>query len=118
MFICSEELQKDTVARLISAHCEMVGSWWETGQNPCYFFQFVGTKDSSKKSVLRTRISNYMDRAENIKKYLDQEKEGKSLFLRTCLGLGFRGRGQLEALGSKLLLVGAWCGLGHLCLGA
>ncbi|XP_052601081.1 MIT domain-containing protein 1 isoform X2 [Peromyscus californicus insignis] len=34
-----------------------------------------GTKDSSKKSVLRTRISNYMDRAENIKKYLDQEKE-------------------------------------------
>ncbi|XP_015854419.1 MIT domain-containing protein 1 isoform X3 [Peromyscus maniculatus bairdii] len=34
-----------------------------------------GTKDSSKKSILRTRISNYMDRAENIKEYLDQEKE-------------------------------------------
>ncbi|OBS64607.1 hypothetical protein A6R68_06855 [Neotoma lepida] len=34
-----------------------------------------GTKDSNKKCILRTRISNYMDRAENIKKYLDQEKE-------------------------------------------
>lgn len=34
-----------------------------------------GTKDSSKRSTLRTKISGYMDRAENIKKYLDQEKE-------------------------------------------
>ncbi|GAB1284898.1 MIT domain-containing protein 1 [Apodemus speciosus] len=33
------------------------------------------TKESSKRSVLRTKISGYMDRAENIKKYLDQEKE-------------------------------------------
>ncbi|XP_040585514.1 MIT domain-containing protein 1 isoform X4 [Mesocricetus auratus] len=34
-----------------------------------------GTRDSSKRCVLRTKISDYMDRAENIKKYLDQEKE-------------------------------------------
>lgn len=34
-----------------------------------------GTKESSKRSTLRTKISGYMDRAENIKKYLDQEKE-------------------------------------------
>ncbi|XP_069350866.1 MIT domain-containing protein 1 isoform X1 [Eulemur rufifrons] len=34
-----------------------------------------GTKDYTKKCNLRQKISNYMDRAENIKKYLDQEKE-------------------------------------------
>ncbi|KAL2774305.1 MIT domain-containing protein 1 isoform 4 [Daubentonia madagascariensis] len=34
-----------------------------------------GTKDCTKKCNLRKKISNYMDRAENIKKYLDQEKE-------------------------------------------
>ncbi|XP_007521915.1 MIT domain-containing protein 1 isoform X2 [Erinaceus europaeus] len=34
-----------------------------------------GTKDDTKRSNLRKRISHYMDRAENIKKYLDQEKE-------------------------------------------
>ncbi|XP_024599629.1 MIT domain-containing protein 1 isoform X1 [Neophocaena asiaeorientalis asiaeorientalis] len=34
-----------------------------------------GTKDVTKKCNLRKRISDYMDRAENIKKYLDQEKE-------------------------------------------
>ncbi|XP_006166656.1 MIT domain-containing protein 1 [Tupaia chinensis] len=34
-----------------------------------------GTKDSTKKCNLREKISSYMDRAENIKKYLDQEKE-------------------------------------------
>ncbi|XP_060225872.1 MIT domain-containing protein 1 isoform X2 [Meriones unguiculatus] len=34
-----------------------------------------GTKDSTKRCTLRTKISGYMDRAENIKKYLDQEKE-------------------------------------------
>ncbi|XP_031296973.1 MIT domain-containing protein 1 isoform X1 [Camelus dromedarius] len=34
-----------------------------------------GTKDETKKCNLRKRISEYMDRAENIKKYLDQEKE-------------------------------------------
>uniref|UniRef100_A0A8C9DQV0 MIT domain-containing protein 1 n=1 Tax=Prolemur simus TaxID=1328070 RepID=A0A8C9DQV0_PROSS len=36
-----------------------------------------GTKDYTKKCNLRQKISNYMDRAENIKKYLDQEKEAK-----------------------------------------
>lgn len=34
-----------------------------------------GTKDETKRCTLRKRISEYMDRAENIKKYLDQEKE-------------------------------------------
>ncbi|XP_015448215.1 MIT domain-containing protein 1 isoform X2 [Pteropus alecto] len=34
-----------------------------------------GTKDDTKKDNLRKKISGYMDRAENIKKYLDQEKE-------------------------------------------
>ncbi|XP_006887914.1 PREDICTED: MIT domain-containing protein 1 [Elephantulus edwardii] len=34
-----------------------------------------GTKDDTKKCHLRKKISDYMDRAENIKKYLDQEKE-------------------------------------------
>ncbi|XP_045139826.1 MIT domain-containing protein 1 isoform X2 [Echinops telfairi] len=34
-----------------------------------------GTKDDKKKCSLRKRISDYMDRAESIKKYLDQEKE-------------------------------------------
>ncbi|KAM7055162.1 MIT domain-containing protein 1 isoform 2-T3 [Molossus nigricans] len=34
-----------------------------------------GTKDDRKKCHLRKKISDYMDRAENIKKYLDQEKE-------------------------------------------
>ncbi|XP_016076790.1 PREDICTED: MIT domain-containing protein 1 isoform X2 [Miniopterus natalensis] len=34
-----------------------------------------GTKDDAKKCTLRKKISDYMDRAENIKKYLDQEKE-------------------------------------------
>ncbi|KAM9212001.1 MIT domain-containing protein 1 isoform 2-T2 [Dugong dugon] len=34
-----------------------------------------GTKDDTKKCNLRKKISDYMDRAENIKKYLDQEKE-------------------------------------------
>ncbi|XP_076989970.1 MIT domain-containing protein 1 isoform X4 [Tamandua tetradactyla] len=34
-----------------------------------------GTKDDAKKQNLRKKISDYMDRAENIKKYLDQEKE-------------------------------------------
>ncbi|EPQ05317.1 MIT domain-containing protein 1 [Myotis brandtii] len=33
------------------------------------------TKDDTKKCNLRKKISDYMDRAENIKKYLDQEKE-------------------------------------------
>ncbi|XP_075836514.1 MIT domain-containing protein 1 isoform X2 [Microtus pennsylvanicus] len=34
-----------------------------------------GTKDASKRCAFRRKISDYMDRAENIKKYLDQEKE-------------------------------------------
>ncbi|PNI13119.1 MITD1 isoform 3 [Pan troglodytes] len=34
-----------------------------------------GTKDNTKRCNLREKISKYMDRAENIKKYLDQEKE-------------------------------------------
>ncbi|XP_053520534.1 MIT domain-containing protein 1 isoform X1 [Artibeus jamaicensis] len=34
-----------------------------------------GTQDDAKKCNLRKKISGYMDRAENIKKYLDQEKE-------------------------------------------
>ncbi|XP_065783514.1 MIT domain-containing protein 1 isoform X1 [Muntiacus reevesi] len=34
-----------------------------------------GTKDETKRCNLRKRISDYMDRAEHIKKYLDQEKE-------------------------------------------
>ncbi|KAM5142843.1 MIT domain-containing protein 1 isoform 3-T3 [Callospermophilus lateralis] len=34
-----------------------------------------GTKDDAKKRTLREKISGYMDRAENIKKYVDQEKE-------------------------------------------
>ncbi|XP_028371196.1 MIT domain-containing protein 1 isoform X3 [Phyllostomus discolor] len=34
-----------------------------------------GTQDDTKKCNLRKKISGYMDRAENIKKYLDQEKE-------------------------------------------
>ncbi|XP_003794388.1 MIT domain-containing protein 1 [Otolemur garnettii] len=34
-----------------------------------------GTKDCTKKSNLRDKISGYMERAENIKKYLAQEKE-------------------------------------------
>ncbi|KAM7318812.1 hypothetical protein ACRRTK_021924 [Alexandromys fortis] len=34
-----------------------------------------GTKDASKRCAFRQKISDYMDRAENIKKYLDQEKE-------------------------------------------
>nr|KAF6448009.1 microtubule interacting and trafficking domain containing 1 [Rousettus aegyptiacus] len=34
-----------------------------------------GTKDDTKKDNLRKKITGYMDRAENIKKYLDQEKE-------------------------------------------
>ncbi|XP_053444344.1 MIT domain-containing protein 1 [Nycticebus coucang] len=34
-----------------------------------------GTKDGTKKSNLRDKISSYMERAENIKKYLAQEKE-------------------------------------------
>lgn len=36
-----------------------------------------GTKDDTKKDNLRKKITGYMDRAENIKKYLDQEKEGR-----------------------------------------
>ncbi|XP_054557874.1 MIT domain-containing protein 1 isoform X3 [Talpa occidentalis] len=34
-----------------------------------------GTKDDKKKCNLRKKITDYMDRAENIKQYLDQEKE-------------------------------------------
>ncbi|XP_054976212.1 MIT domain-containing protein 1 isoform X4 [Sorex araneus] len=34
-----------------------------------------GTKDDAQKRLLRKKISTYMERAENIKKYLDQEKE-------------------------------------------
>ncbi|XP_073095986.1 MIT domain-containing protein 1 isoform X3 [Manis javanica] len=34
-----------------------------------------GTNDDTMKCNLRKKISGYMDRAENIKKYLDQEKE-------------------------------------------
>ncbi|XP_066233696.1 MIT domain-containing protein 1 isoform X2 [Saccopteryx leptura] len=34
-----------------------------------------GTKDDTKKCHLRKKISGYMDRAENIKKYLDEVKE-------------------------------------------
>ncbi|XP_048208206.1 MIT domain-containing protein 1 isoform X3 [Perognathus longimembris pacificus] len=34
-----------------------------------------GIKDNNKKCNLKEKISHYMDRAENIKKYLDQEKE-------------------------------------------
>ncbi|KAM5316513.1 MIT domain-containing protein 1 isoform 3-T6 [Glossophaga mutica] len=34
-----------------------------------------GIQDDTKKCNLRKKISGYMDRAENIKKYLDQEKE-------------------------------------------
>uniref|UniRef100_A0A8C6CKA8 MIT domain-containing protein 1 n=1 Tax=Moschus moschiferus TaxID=68415 RepID=A0A8C6CKA8_MOSMO len=34
-----------------------------------------GTKDETKKCNLRKRISDYMDRAEHIKKHVDQEKE-------------------------------------------
>ncbi|XP_037860128.2 MIT domain-containing protein 1 isoform X2 [Chlorocebus sabaeus] len=34
-----------------------------------------GTKDNTKRCNLREKISNYMDRAENIKKYVEQEKE-------------------------------------------
>ncbi|XP_043774550.1 MIT domain-containing protein 1 isoform X1 [Cervus elaphus] len=34
-----------------------------------------GTKDETKRCNLRKRISDYMDRAEHIKKHLDQEKE-------------------------------------------
>ncbi|KAI5125217.1 MIT domain-containing protein 1 isoform X1 [Manis pentadactyla] len=34
-----------------------------------------GAKDDTMKCNLRKKISGYMDRAENIKKYLDQEKE-------------------------------------------
>ncbi|KAF6104796.1 microtubule interacting and trafficking domain containing 1 [Phyllostomus discolor] len=40
-----------------------------------------GTQDDTKKCNLRKKISGYMDRAENIKKYLDQEKEGKEAVL-------------------------------------
>uniref|UniRef100_A0A8D0UNX5 MIT domain-containing protein 1 n=1 Tax=Sus scrofa TaxID=9823 RepID=A0A8D0UNX5_PIG len=43
-----------------------------------------GTKDETKRCTLRKRISEYMDRAENIKKYLDQEKEGKEAVWRVC----------------------------------
>ncbi|XP_042551317.1 MIT domain-containing protein 1 isoform X1 [Dipodomys spectabilis] len=34
-----------------------------------------GIKDNNKKCNLKAKFSHYMDRAENIKKYLDQEKE-------------------------------------------
>ncbi|XP_051840671.1 MIT domain-containing protein 1 isoform X2 [Antechinus flavipes] len=34
-----------------------------------------GTKDTAKKCHLRQKISDYMDRAEDIKKFLEQEKE-------------------------------------------
>ncbi|XP_072470749.1 MIT domain-containing protein 1 isoform X2 [Notamacropus eugenii] len=34
-----------------------------------------GTKDNAKKCHLRQKISDYMDRAEDIKKFLEQEKE-------------------------------------------
>ncbi|XP_055972722.1 MIT domain-containing protein 1 [Sorex fumeus] len=34
-----------------------------------------GTKNDAQRSLLRKRIASYMERAENIKKYLDQEKE-------------------------------------------
>uniref|UniRef100_A0A8C0NS43 MIT domain-containing protein 1 n=1 Tax=Canis lupus familiaris TaxID=9615 RepID=A0A8C0NS43_CANLF len=34
-----------------------------------------GTKDDTKKRNLRKQISGYMDKAEIVKKYLDQEKE-------------------------------------------
>lgn len=46
-----------------------------------YIFKFVGTKDNTKRCNLREKISNYMDRAENIKKYVEQEKEGKEAVL-------------------------------------
>lgn len=49
------------------------------------FFLYVGTQDDTKKCNLRKKISGYMDRAENIKKYLDQEKEGKEAVLRECV---------------------------------
>ncbi|KAM4867233.1 MIT domain-containing protein 1 isoform 2-T2 [Thomomys bottae] len=42
------------------------------------FQQYKATasiKDNNKKCNLKAKISHYMDRAENIKKYLDQEKE-------------------------------------------
>jgi hypothetical protein len=43
-------------------------------------FFILGTKDDTKKHRLRETISDYMTRAENIKKCLDQEKEGKGMF--------------------------------------
>lgn len=41
---------------------------------PCLLF--AATKDETKKTHYREKISSYMSRAENIKKYLEKEKEG------------------------------------------
>lgn len=80
-----------------------------------YIFKFVGTKDNTKRCNLREKISKYMDRAENIKQHLEQEKEGKEAVLENT-SVNDYDRPFTQC--SWLLPFGALCGLDQLSLGA
>lgn len=50
------------------------GAWLR--ENLSLRFWLAGTKDEAKKQRYRQKISEYMTRAEDIKKYIEKEKQG------------------------------------------
>lgn len=46
------------------------------GESSSLRFWLAGTKDEAKKQRYRQKISEYMTRAEDIKKHIEKEKQG------------------------------------------
>lgn len=56
-----------------------VPGWPRCGGHRPARFGFAGTKDEAKKQRYRQKISEYMTRAEDIKKHIEKEKQGGEL---------------------------------------